>query len=236
VVTLPSSATSGTVGIALQGHPAADLDGNGVLSDRIAVENDVFFRVVAQGRLAVVTPRREVVDVANCNGCHDEAGNGISLHGSNRTGTAQVCVICHNPNATDVNRRPVPPATTVDGKKEEMIDFKRMIHMIHSGSELENPLVIYGFGGSVNDFSHVNFIGNRKHCETCHVAGSYATEDAHAALPTTIDTGADRSVSTDDLNISPTAAVCSACHDSEAALTHMKLHGASFHALDADIN
>jgi OmcA/MtrC family decaheme c-type cytochrome len=108
--------------------------------------------------------------------------------------------------------------------------------MIHSGSELENGLVIYGFGGSVNDFSHVNFIGNRRHCETCHLPGTYGAKNAFEALPTTIDTGADKSVSTDDLNISPTASVCSGCHDSEAALTHMKLHGASFHALDADIN
>ena len=128
------------------------------------------------GRAMVTVPRRQVVDVTKCQDCHDEAGNGISLHGSNRTGTTQVCVICHNPNATDISRRPAPPATTADGKQEEMIDFKRMIHMIHSGSELESPLVIYGFGGSVNDFSHVNFIGNRRNCETCHVPGSYSTE------------------------------------------------------------
>jgi OmcA/MtrC family decaheme c-type cytochrome len=236
VVTLPSTATSGTVGLALEGHPAADLDGDGVFTDRIAVKSDVVYRVVAQGRLAVVTPRRQIVDVTKCNGCHDEAGNGISLHGSNRTGTEQVCVLCHNANATDVNRRPAPPAVTADGKKEEALDFKRMIHMIHSGAELENGLIIYGFGASVNDFSHVNYIGNRKNCETCHVPGTYSTEDTHNGLPTTIDTGADRSVSTDDLNISPTASVCSACHDDGAALTHMKLHGASFHALDADIN
>jgi hypothetical protein len=140
------------------------------------------------------------------------------------------------PDATDVNRRPAPPAMTADGKKEETIDFKRLVHMIHSGADLEKPLVVYGFNGSVNDFSHVHFIGNRQNCETCHVPGSYSTEKAFAALPTTIDTAADRSDSTDDLNISPTASVCSSCHDSEAALTHMKLHGASFHALDADIN
>jgi OmcA/MtrC family decaheme c-type cytochrome len=237
-VTLPSTATA-SVGVALEGHPAADLDGDGTYSDRIAVKNAVLPFSVASGRAMPpmgTVPRRDVVDVTKCQHCHDEAGNGISLHGSNRTGTTQACVICHNPNATDVSRRPAPPAMTADGKKEEMIDFKRMIHMIHSGSELEHGLVIYGFGGSVNDFSHVNFIGNRQNCETCHVHGTYSTENAFAALPTTIDTGADRSVSTDDLNISPTASVCSACHDSEAALTHMKLHGASFHALDADIN
>jgi OmcA/MtrC family decaheme c-type cytochrome len=234
-VTLPSTAT-GTVAVALEGHPAADLDGDGTYSDRIAVKNAVSFFSAATGRAMVTIPRRQVVDVTKCQHCHDEAGNGISLHGSNRTGTTQVCALCHNPNATDINRRPAPPAATADGKKEEMIDFKRMIHMIHSGAELQQGLIIYGFGGSVNDFTHVNFIGNRQNCETCHVSGTYSTENAFDALPTTIDTGADKSASTDDLNISPTASVCSACHDSEAALTHMKLHGASFHALDADIN
>jgi OmcA/MtrC family decaheme c-type cytochrome len=102
--------------------------------------------------------------------------------------------------------------------------------------DLEDPLVIYGFGGAPNDFSHVDFIGNLRNCEACHLPGTYSTEDTHNGLPTTIDTGADKSVSTDDLNISPTASVCSACHDNVAATDHMKLHGASFHALDADIN
>jgi OmcA/MtrC family decaheme c-type cytochrome len=223
------------VGIALEGHPAAELVGDGILDDRIAVANDVLFRVVAQGRLAVLEPRREVVDVDKCNGCHDSAGAGISLHGNNRTGNEQVCVFCHNPDATDINRRPTPPAPTADGKPEEAIDFKRMIHRIHSGAELEEGLIVYGFSGPT-DFSHIEYIGNRRNCETCHVPGAYSTEAAGAALPTTVETGADRAVSSDDLNISPTAAVCSSCHDSEAALTHMKLHGASFHALDADIN
>jgi OmcA/MtrC family decaheme c-type cytochrome len=234
-VTLPGTASE-SVGVSLEGHPAADLDADGTYSDRIAVKNAVSFFSVASGRAMVTIPRRDVVDVNQCQDCHDEAGNGLSAHGSNRTGTTQACVLCHNPDATDVNRRPAPPAITADGKEEEMIDFKRLVHMIHSGAELESPLVVYGFNGSVNDFSHVHFIGNRQNCETCHVPGSYSTEKAFATLPTTIDTAADRSDSTDDLNISPTASVCSGCHDSEAALTHMKLHGASFHALDVDIN
>ena len=40
----------------------------------------------------------------------------------------------------------------------------------------------------------------------------------------------------DDLNISQTASVCSACHDETPAKDHMKLNGASFHALDDDIH
>jgi OmcA/MtrC family decaheme c-type cytochrome len=114
--------------------------------------------------------------------------------------------------------------------------MKRMIHQIHSGAALDQGLVVYGFLGSVNDFSHVQFIGNRRNCETCHLPGTYSVQAAFDALPTTIDTGADKAVPTDDLNISPVASVCSSCHDGAAATTHMKLHGASFHALDADIN
>ncbi|HKA15513.1 MAG TPA: OmcA/MtrC family decaheme c-type cytochrome, partial [Myxococcota bacterium] len=233
--TLPSG-TSGSAAVALEGHPAADLNGDGILSDRISVRSSVSFASLGTGRAAGVEPRRQVVDAAKCNGCHDAAGNGMSFHGNNRTGTEQVCVICHNANATDVNQRPAPPTTGVDGKAEVPIDLKRMIHQIHSGADLHDPLIVYGFGHSVNDFSHIHYIGNRRNCETCHRPGTYGTEHAFDALPTTVDTEADKASSTDDLNISPVASVCSSCHDSEAAITHMKLFGASFHALDADIN
>ena len=139
-VELPGAA-SASVGVSLEGHPAADLDADGTFSDRIAVKNAVSFFSVASGRAMVTIPRRDVVDVTQCQDCHDEAGNGLSAHGSNRTGTTQACVICHNPDATDVNRRPAPPAMTADGKKEEAIDFKRLVHMIHSGGD-SDPLVV----------------------------------------------------------------------------------------------
>jgi OmcA/MtrC family decaheme c-type cytochrome len=234
-IALPSSAVSGTLTVGLEGHPAADLDGDGILTDTIAVKNAFAHFDVVQRRTMTLA-RRQVIDMDKCNACHDSSGNGLSLHGNNRTGEDQVCVLCHNANATDVNRRPAPPAMTADGKAEETIDFKRMIHQIHTGAELENGLVIYGFGASVNDFSHVGFIGNRANCETCHLPGTYSTEDASNGLPTTIDTGADRSVSSDDLNISQAASVCGGCHDDTVATDHMKLNGASFRALDADIH
>jgi OmcA/MtrC family decaheme c-type cytochrome len=233
VAALPSSA-SGTATVSIEGHPAADLDGDGSFGDRIGVKN-VFEHVSLGGGRATAIARRDVVDGDKCNQCHDSAGQGISLHGNNRTGEMQVCAVCHNANNTDINRRPADPAMAADGKKEETIDFKRMIHQIHSGAELEEGIVIYGFGGSVNDFGHVEFIGNRQNCETCHVPDSYGTMAANDALPTTIDTGADLADPDDDLNISPTSAVCSSCHDSIAAKDHMKLHGASFQALDDDI-
>ncbi len=231
--TLPSSA-SDTVTVTIDGHPAADLDSDGTYSDRIPVKS-VFQDININGGRAVVVARRAIVDVSKCNKCHDAAGQGISLHGSNRTGEVQVCVVCHNPDATDINRRPSDPTTTADGKVEESIDMKRMIHQIHSGSDLVNGVVIYGYGSAEHDYSTVGFTGNRKNCETCHYAGTYDTLDAANSLASTISTGTDVADPDDDLNISPTAATCSSCHDDDKSTDHMELHGASFSALDDDI-
>ncbi len=231
-VEVPGAAT-GSVTATLDGHPAADLDGDSSYSDRIPVRN-AFLDLDIDPRGSGTTSRRVVVDVDRCNVCHDSGGVGISLHGGNRTSEPQVCVICHNPDATDINRRPAP-GTAIDGKDEETIDFKRMIHMIHTGAELDDGLVIYGFGGTAHDFSHVEFIGNRMNCETCHLPNTYSTEAAHDALATTIDTGDDVEDFSDDLNISSTAAVCSGCHNDAVAKGHMIEQGASFSALDEDI-
>jgi OmcA/MtrC family decaheme c-type cytochrome len=232
VATLPGAAT-GSVTATMDGHPAADLDGDGRFSDRIPVRN-AFLDLDIDPRGSGTTPRREVVDVALCNKCHDAAGAGLSLHGNNRTGEPQVCVICHNPDATDINRRP-DPGPGIDGKDEQTIDFKRMVHMIHTGAELEDGLVIYGFGGTPHDYSHVEFMGDLKNCETCHIADTYSTEAAHAALATTIDTGPDIEDFSDDLNISSVASVCSGCHSDAVATGHMIEQGASFMALDENI-
>jgi OmcA/MtrC family decaheme c-type cytochrome len=237
VADLPSGAFD-TVTATLDGHPAADLnplDADDTLSDSIAVRS-ALLEINIENRGSTI-PRRTVVNVDLCNQCHDSGRQGISLHGHNRTSEPQVCVVCHTPNSTDINRRPADPNDTIDGKREEAIDFKRMIHQIHSGSELQDGIVVWGFGfpGTEHDFRQIDFIGDLKNCETCHYQDTYNAEDAWAALPTTIDTGADASDPDDDLNISSVAAVCSACHDDDVAKGHMLEQGASFIALDADI-
>jgi len=229
----PSSATDAAT-VHLEGHPVADLDGDGTFDGNVPVRS-VLATLDVDGGRGASTPRRVVVDSAKCNQCHDSAGAGLSIHGDNRVGDIQVCTTCHNPDATDVNRRPDDPTTTPDGKGEVSIDLKRLIHQIHSGEELEDGLFVYGFGGRVNDFSEVRFIGNRRNCETCHLPGTYSTEAASVTAPSTVDTGDDASDSTDDLNVSPTASVCESCHDGAVARGHMELNGASFSALDANI-
>lgn len=226
-----SSFGFGTLAIALEGHPQADLTDDMVANYvRIPVKDAIAF-VSVESR-APAEPRRQVIDIAKCNQCHDHSGAGLSLHGDNRSGNEQVCVLCHNANATDISQR---PATTVDGKPEEAIDFKRLIHGIHTGADLAQGLVIYGFGGSVNDFSTVEFIGNTRNCLTCHLPGTYGADNAAETLPSTAITGLDLADPDDDLNISSVAAVCSSCHDDQVSKNHMLLGGASFVALDEDI-
>ncbi len=263
---LPASAT-GTGRIGMEGHPAAPSDPVGapsVYDMRVPVTS-----VVADFGItdSPAVPRRKVVDVAKCDKCHDV----LSLHGDNRVNEPQLCVICHNPNDTDVNRRPknvsgLPDATvTLDKKKEEAIDFKRLIHGVHAAAQKhydgtpahgfrEKGLVIYGFGSfpaNEHDFSHVRFPGILNDCETCHLPGTYTlagtwqTPTQNGILASTIDTApnatdaatfaAGLATPADDLNITPTAAVCSSCHDSLVAQSHMTINGALFMAVQSPV-
>jgi OmcA/MtrC family decaheme c-type cytochrome len=220
-----SASGSGAVGI--EGHPAADFDGDGTYSDRASATSEVAYFGITD---TTPFPRRVVVDVATkCDNCHDV----LSLHGGNRNNNAQVCVLCHNPKDTDILRR--GGAVGTDGKLEESIDFKRLIHAIHGNSEREKPIVVYGYSGNPTDFSEVEFPGILSDCETCHVDSTYTLADRSGSgganweqpaqngiLGSIINTGADPALRSDDKGISPTAAVCSACHDNAVVQAHME--------------
>jgi OmcA/MtrC family decaheme c-type cytochrome len=241
-VPIPAGQT-GSLRVTIDGHPAGDVTTPGTYTDRLKVTS-VFKDVAISGSVAA---RRAVVDIAKCNACHQV----LSLHGNNRTDEPQVCVLCHNPNATDANRRPATGGALtggVDGKLEESIDFKTMVHAIHAGQKSnggmrEKGIVIYGFGGSVNDFSKVVFPGQLNDCANCHagtsyqLAGAWNAPIANGILANTISTAADPVDPTDNLRISPTAAVCSSCHDSAAAKLHMQdsFNGGVFSATQAAI-
>ncbi len=246
---------SGTV--AFIGRLAGDFNGNGTYGETLPNGDRERIHpksVVAGFRIddAKVVARREVVDNAKCNNCHEQ----VTLHGNSRNGNAQVCVTCHNPNETDVKDRPrfdvtpgdeagdIDVASTLDGKREESVDFKRMIHGIHAGAQkLYDKTPAHGFrekglvvGGS-HDFSDTRFPGILNDCETCHKPGTYvlsgdwelptqngilsSTTDAAPTGTTEAAIGTEVADPTDDLNISPTAAVCSSCHDGLVARTHM---------------
>jgi OmcA/MtrC family decaheme c-type cytochrome len=241
-VTIPATQT-GTLRVMMDGHPAGDVTTAGTFTDRLPVKS-VFMDYAITGSVVV---RRVVVDVAKCDVCHGV----LSLHGNNRTDEPGVCVVCHNPNATDASQRPTTAGVLTggtDGKPEESIDLKTMIHAIHAGESDKGGfrtkgITIYGFGGSVNDFSGVVFPGKLNDCSTCHAGTSYqltgvwAVPTASGIMATTFSTGASTTDPSDNLRITPTAAVCSSCHDSAQAKTHMQnaVNGGNFSATQAAI-
>jgi OmcA/MtrC family decaheme c-type cytochrome len=170
--------------------------------------------------------RRMAVDLANCNKCH----NRLALHGGQRLNTFE-CVMCHNPNGSDVSQRPA------DQAPPESIDFKRMIHRIHTGEELTQDFTIYGFNGSVNNFNEVRFPGDRRDCEKCHVPGAQDVfENPPAGLLPTTQTMRDWYAPMQHY-----AAACLGCHDTVAAAAHAYVMTAPFgeacaacHGPDAD--
>jgi OmcA/MtrC family decaheme c-type cytochrome len=225
---LPAAATRTGV-VAIEGHPAAP-DATGAFTVRVPVRS-VFTHFAISGP---VVPRRQIVDIAKCKNCHGV----LTVHGNNRTDEPQVCVVCHNPNATDV-----PFRLASDGP-ETTIDFKYMIHAIHGTKRRQAPFVVIGRGHSINDFTDVQFPAEPSDCNVCHLPGTNALPLAPTVLGTTVNTrslltaGAPvvNNDPTDDLNITPMASVCSSCHDSAKARNHMVRNGASFAALQQQID
>ena len=150
-----------------------------------------------------VVSRRMVVDDAKCENCHSN----LSLHGDNRNNAIGYCQTCHQPWATDVAVRP-------EGEEPpQSIDFRYMVHKIHRGAELENGYVVYGYRSSLHDYSEIEYVGDLRNCEACHVDGSQT-------LPLNSDL---ESVTTPRdywTPMLPETASCLSCHDSSSTAVH----------------
>ncbi len=218
----------GSAVVAMEGHPAVEIAPG--VEVRVPVKGAVQAVSVSDDPAAVLQPRRAVVDAeGRCDDCHGV----VTLHGRNRTDNVQLCVLCHNANATDINDRlDDPDISLLDGKREEAIDFKYMIHAIHAGAASGHGIREKGIVISGDDFSHVRLPSgelNLRNCQGCHNSGTNELPIDPPALPTTVNTGADIADPDDDLNITPTASVCSSCHDSVSpAKTHMADNGGLF--------
>ncbi|MDO8716992.1 MAG: OmcA/MtrC family decaheme c-type cytochrome, partial [Dehalococcoidales bacterium] len=107
----------------------------------------------------VAVARRQIVDVAKCNVCHKK----INFHGGGRLNTTAYCELCHNPSNVDV---PGQVPATFGGPfnvPPESINFKLLIHRIHTGEDLTNDFTIYRTRGVFN-FNEVRFPGDTKDC------------------------------------------------------------------------
>ena len=229
---LPNQAAS--LRVAMNGQAMGDVTNAGSFTDRLSIKG-AFKDFAIAGN---VVARRKVVEFEKCAVCHDT----LSLHGGNDSNEPGVCALCHDPNATDAAQRPATAGVLtggVDGKREESIDFRTMIHAIHAGEAAnggfrENGITIYGRGGTPVSFARVAFPGNLAKCTACHTANSYqlggqwVSTWAGGLLTTTTSSGATPSDAADDLKTTWTAAVCASCHDSASANYHMTLNGGAF--------
>lgn len=178
--------------------------------------------------------RRVVVEDAKCQACHGEFSRGFSIHGNLRN-QVEYCVLCHNPNASDVSRRSRDMAAVAAGDSTASIDFKVMIHKIHTGEELAHkPYTIYGFGPApagftVHDFAEVLYPGDRRHCATCHAEDTQLLPPfpgtAIGAQIGHLDPATGREVV--DGRLGPITSACTSCHDSDATAAHAETQTAS---------
>src|SRR5690242_13490986 len=157
----------------------------GVYSSRNLTEFDLgtsyddnVYTFVPDGSAVAAT--RDVVKTETCNKCHDP----LSAHGGARR-NVELCVLCHTPQTTD-------PDTG------NTVDFKVMIHKIHSGSSLPSVQAggtyqIIGFQQSVNDYSTVVFPAGARNCTFCHDQSTGAAQ-ANALFK-------------------PSQEACGSCHD-----------------------
>ncbi len=220
---MPASAT-GTYAFGLEGYLLSST------GTELGALNPVAFAAVTD---PAPVPRRKVVDIAECNGCHLR----LAVHGGLRM-EAQYCSFCHNPNKandTEVARFEVPATTA------QSVDFKVLIHKIHMGDALtQQPYVIGAYpgptasnpGGTPVDFGTVAYPGSRSACPSCHAGATYFLPLASAVQPSLSEvlacTDADPNpldyctnrVVASQVYTPPTTAVCTACHDAPYVVAH----------------
>jgi OmcA/MtrC family decaheme c-type cytochrome len=197
---LPADAT-GTYSVGVEGRITTNLKSidRGAFTYSDGIPNVLKYFAVTG---TTVTPRRKVVDVVLCNGCHER----LQLHGNSRN-DPEYCVGCHNPTMT---------ATVSTGKPDEGIHFKWQIHKIHRGGVLEN-----GYQIGTNNLSYVAYPGDLRDCVKCHVGTSYTLPLPANLLPTVTP----RNYWTPT---APVSAACLGCHDSVEAAAHALINTASF--------
>jgi OmcA/MtrC family decaheme c-type cytochrome len=180
-----------------------------------------------------VVPRRTVVAMANCQGCHTY----LEVHGDLRNNVTY-CVLCHNPSNTDITTRPTAPAPYAT-QPDQGINFALLIHSIHTGNKLGaagSDYVVIGHGGAVEDFGAAwatvpstitntgvlypaminGSVGDTPNCTMCHTGGS------QDVLPV-----GKNNVTDPQALINPvpaTTSACTACHFDTPTMAHAVLN------------
>jgi OmcA/MtrC family decaheme c-type cytochrome len=196
---LPANA-AGTFAVGIEGYNTVTLNPGTVnsMSARDNGVNKVFYFSVDSSK---VLPRRQIVSQAKCTGCHNE----LPFHGGGRN-QVEYCILCHNPGVTDSSQRAA-------GDKAESVNFKTMIHKIHTGEELTTNFTVMGHNQSVNNYNEVAYVGDRRDCQQCHLPGTYNLPISEGQIS--------QIAPRDVLNpMPPITAACLSCHTSKPAAAH----------------
>jgi OmcA/MtrC family decaheme c-type cytochrome len=154
-----------------------------------------------------VQARREVVEVARCNSCHQD----LAFHGGNRR-AVEYCVMCHNPSF-------VSGDLPLEGESESFpsLNFKDLIHQIHASGEYPDALDNCGqchLDGSAGLPLASNALPSQSVVRTCVEDPGADADDACAELD----------VQTVVSERPPIAAACLGCHQSESAAVHAEVN------------
>jgi OmcA/MtrC family decaheme c-type cytochrome len=179
---------------------------------------------------SAVSPRRTVVQLSNCNNCHQS----LSVHGTLRNNT-EYCVFCHNPMDTDAATRATATVASDKSLPPQGINFNLLVHRIHYGTNLlavNRNYTVVGFGGSHNDFtdptdkasavlpalfpalSPTGAALDTENCSLCHVNSTEQNDLALTGLlPVTDPQG--------PINpVQPFTSACTGCHGDIATASH----------------
>ena len=215
---LPADATgTWTVGMEARRNSVTLTNGASVTENA----QNVVFDFSVDG--SAVTPRRTVVETARCSGCHGTFSRDFSVHGGGRN-QVQYCVLCHNPDVTDFERRKNAIAAGADATNET-ITFKHLIHKLHRGADLENPrYIVYGFGSApknytAHDFGELRFPGDLRDCATCHDDDTFLLPLPSGVRPT-VQSVVSGGVETPVGEVPPIQDACLACHDGPEVAAH----------------
>jgi len=190
--------------------------------------------------------RRVIVEDKRCNACHQELGTFTedAFHGGQRN-DGTTCSFCHNPTMAS------------DGGWS--VDSTAFVHAIHGADKRTDLYTYDSRSTPGDAFGHIVYPGVLARCEQCHIPGSYDYSNSASAnsvglagdqkdkrllratatepmtlgdisLSPYVSTGVDYGASAAaNLVMSPTVAVCTACHDSALARSHMTVNGGSFY-------
>jgi OmcA/MtrC family decaheme c-type cytochrome len=190
---LPKTAMgSYTVSVEGRHDRPIDMGDDGVEEEHDTIEATLMAFAVTD---AVAVPRRMVVSDEKCEICH----RNLEAHGGGRT-NMDYCNTCHAPQAV------------AQLEPQESYAMKFMTHKIHRGEDLENGYVVVRSRGTY-DFSHVEFPGDLRNCEKCHINDSYE-------LPLPAGLLATPTPKNWWSPMQPIAAACLSCHDGDDAAAH----------------